>query len=169
MLINTINVSSWLMLNALVPASLPESQMLINTINVSSWLMLNALVPASLPESVIGKYREQFAKWPPVSPESMKQQLFAALKILRSCISSMLDSNFTSQQLQPLFELCVTIRLKCLSKVIEDVTQGVIGLGSRESWKLESTHTGLTKTILPDLYETEVSFCATLGKNYIQF
>lgn len=33
---------------------------------------------------------------------------------------------------------------------------GVISLGNGEVWKLE--HTGLSKTILPDLYETEVRF-----------
>ncbi|OZC12557.1 hypothetical protein X798_00188 [Onchocerca flexuosa] len=98
------------------------NQMLINTINVSSWLILNALVPDALPES---------------------------------CVSFMLDCNFTSEQLQPLLELCVTIRLKCLSKVIERVTQGVINLGNGEIWKLE--HAGLSKTVLPDLYETEVN------------
>uniref|UniRef100_A0A915Q7Q4 Exocyst complex component 2 n=1 Tax=Setaria digitata TaxID=48799 RepID=A0A915Q7Q4_9BILA len=131
------------------------NQMLINTINVSSWLILNALVPDSLPESVLQKYSEQFAKWPPITSAPLTHQLFSSLKILRSCISSMLDCNFTSEQLQPLLELCVTIRLKCLSKVIERVTQGVINLGNGEIWKLE--HTGLSKTVLPDLYETELN------------
>ncbi|VDK68125.1 unnamed protein product [Litomosoides sigmodontis] len=130
------------------------NQMLINTVNVSSWLILNALVPDALPESVLQKYREQFAKWPPVT-SFLTHQLFSSLRTLRSCISFMLDCNFTSEQLQPLLELCVTIRLKCLSKVIERVTQGVISLGNGEIWKLE--HTGLSKTILPDLYETEVN------------
>ncbi|VBB28147.1 unnamed protein product [Acanthocheilonema viteae] len=131
------------------------NQMLINTINVSSWLILNALVPDALPESVLRKYREQFAKWPSITSSPLTQQLFSSLKILRSCVSFMLDCNFTSEQLQPLLELCVTIRLKCLSKVIERVTQGVISLENGEIWKLE--HTGLSKTILPDLYETEVN------------
>ncbi|CAG9534496.1 unnamed protein product [Cercopithifilaria johnstoni] len=131
------------------------NQMLINTINVSSWLILNALVADALPESVLRKYKEQFAKWPPITSSPLTHQLFSSLKILRSCVSFMLDCNFTSEQLQPLLELCVTIRLKCLSKVIERVTQGVISLGSGEIWKLE--HTGLSKTILPDLYETEVN------------
>uniref|UniRef100_A0AAF5PZT5 Exocyst complex component 2 n=1 Tax=Wuchereria bancrofti TaxID=6293 RepID=A0AAF5PZT5_WUCBA len=130
------------------------NQMLINTINVSSWLMLNALVPDALPESVLRKYSKQFAKWPPIA-SSLTHQLFSSLKILRSCVSFLLDCNFTSEQLQPLLELCVTIRLKCLSKVIERVTQGVISLGNGEIWKLE--HAGSLKTILPDLYETEVN------------
>ncbi|VDM95149.1 unnamed protein product [Thelazia callipaeda] len=133
------------------------NQMLINTINVSSWLMLNALVPDALPESVLHKYREQFAKWPPIASGTLTHQLFSSLKILRSCISTMLDCNFFSEQLQPLFELCVTLRLKCLSKVIERVNQGVINVGNGEVWKLENTHTGLSKTVLPDLYETEVN------------
>ncbi|MCP9258027.1 Exocyst complex component 2 [Dirofilaria immitis] len=131
------------------------NQMLINTINVSSWLILNALVPDALPESVLQKYREQFAKWPPITSAPLTHQLFSSLKILRSCIGYMLDCGFTSQQLQPLLELCVTIRLKCLSKVIERVTQGVISVGNGEIWKIEPT--GLSKTILPDLYETEVN------------
>ncbi|VDO29143.1 unnamed protein product [Onchocerca flexuosa] len=122
------------------------NQMLINTINVSSWLILNALVPDALPESVLRKYSEQFAKWPSIASSPLTHQ---------SCVSFMLDCNFTSEQLQPLLELCVTIRLKCLSKVIERVTQGVINLGNGEIWKLE--HAGLSKTVLPDLYETEVN------------
>ncbi|EFO21482.2 hypothetical protein LOAG_07007 [Loa loa] len=131
------------------------NQMLINTINVSSWLILNALVPDALPESVLQKYSEQFAKWPLITSSPLTHQLFSSLKVLRSCVSFMLDCNFTSEQLQPLLELCVTIRLKCLSKVIERVTQGVINSANGEIWKLECT--GLSKTILPDLYETEVN------------
>lgn len=43
----------------------------------------------------------------------------------RSCISTMLDSNFTSEHLQPLIELSITIRLKCLSNVIEKTSEGL--------------------------------------------
>uniref|UniRef100_A0A914RSG7 Exocyst complex component 2 n=1 Tax=Parascaris equorum TaxID=6256 RepID=A0A914RSG7_PAREQ len=57
-------------------------QMLINTINVSSWLMLNALVPSSVPESVVSQYKEQFVEWPEISSTTLTNQLFASLKII---------------------------------------------------------------------------------------
>ncbi|VDK45330.1 unnamed protein product [Anisakis simplex] len=132
-------------------------QMLINTINVSSWLMLNALVPSSLPEAVQTQYKEQFVEWPPISSTALTNQLFASLKILRNCISTMLDYNFTSEHLQPLIELCMTIRLKCLSKIVEKTTRGVIALGSKENWKIENVQNDHAKTLLPDLYENEVN------------
>lgn len=57
--------------------------MLINTINVSSWLMLSALVPSSLPEIVKKQYSQQFVTWPPINSAALTQQLFSSLKILR--------------------------------------------------------------------------------------
>ncbi|MFH4981588.1 hypothetical protein AB6A40_008297 [Gnathostoma spinigerum] len=135
------------------------NQMLINTINVSSWLMLNALVPSSLPDVVIEQYKEQFVRWPDVNAGSLTNQLFLSLKTLRNCISSMLDFTFTSDHLQPLIELCMTIRLKCLSKVIEKTSQGIIAAGSKETWRIERVENNHSKTVLPDLYETELNGC----------
>uniref|UniRef100_A0A0M3HWQ2 Exocyst complex component 2 n=1 Tax=Ascaris lumbricoides TaxID=6252 RepID=A0A0M3HWQ2_ASCLU len=132
-------------------------QMLINTINVSSWLMLNALVPSSVPESVVSQYKEQFVEWPEISSTTLTNQLFASLKIIRNCVSTMLDFNFTNEHLQPLIELCMTIRLKCLSKIVEKTTRGVVALGSKENWKVESVQNDRAKTILPDLFENEVN------------
>uniref|UniRef100_A0A0N5AA74 Exocyst complex component 2 n=1 Tax=Syphacia muris TaxID=451379 RepID=A0A0N5AA74_9BILA len=133
------------------------NQMLINTINVSSWLMLNALVPSSLPEAVITQYKEQFVEWPVVAFNSMFNQLFSSLKVLRNCISTMLDSNFTNEHLQPLIELSITIRLKCLSNVIEKTSEGVSSLTSKENWKLEQLPKNVSKTVLPDLFENELN------------
>lgn len=67
----------------LLTAILVLQQMLINTINVSSWLMLNALVPSSVPESVVSQYKEQFVEWPEISSTTLTNQLFASLKIIR--------------------------------------------------------------------------------------
>lgn len=36
----------------------------------------------------------------------------------------MLDHSFTNDHLQPLIELCVTVRLKCLSNIVEKYSQG---------------------------------------------
>lgn len=44
--------------------------------------------------------------------------------------------------------------LKPLASILYYFIIGVINLGNGEIWKLE--HIGLSKTILPDLYETEV-------------
>ncbi|KAF8366973.1 sec-5 [Pristionchus pacificus] len=42
------------------------NQMLTLTINLSSWLLLNALVPKTLTQEVRAQYSEQFAQWPPI-------------------------------------------------------------------------------------------------------
>jgi hypothetical protein len=57
--------------------------MLTNTINVGSWLLLNALVPAALPESVSKQYKDQFVDWPPISAEAQWDVMFPAIKSLR--------------------------------------------------------------------------------------
>lgn len=57
--------------------------MLKNTINVSSWLLLNALVPTSLPDIVSKQYKDQFVSWPSISPQAQTNYLFASLKALR--------------------------------------------------------------------------------------
>jgi len=110
--------------------------MVLNTTNVSSWMLLNALVPASLPESVQSQYKDQFVVWSS-RPKDVQSDLFFALKALRlwriglvyqtnekflycrSAIKHMLEGQFTRMHVQPLVELSTTIRLKCLGSVIE--------------------------------------------------
>lgn len=60
--------------------------MLKNTINVSSWLLLNALVPSSLPELVTKQYKDQFVSWPKLTPIPQMNYLFTSLKSLRLII-----------------------------------------------------------------------------------
>jgi hypothetical protein len=57
--------------------------MLTNTINVSSWLLLNALVPAALPEAVTKQYKDQFVEWPSIGSEAQWAVMFPAVKSLR--------------------------------------------------------------------------------------
>ncbi|KIH47911.1 hypothetical protein ANCDUO_22024, partial [Ancylostoma duodenale] len=94
-------------------------QMLINTINVSSWLILNALVPKALPDDVIKRYEAQFVRWPEMLPPVNRTVLTQSLKTLRSFISSLLEAQFTTTHVQPLIELCMTVRLKVVSDVID--------------------------------------------------
>lgn len=58
--------------------------MLKNTVNVASWLLLNILVPTSLPESVAQQYNDQFVNWPKVmSLTAQLDYLFFSLRSLR--------------------------------------------------------------------------------------
>lgn len=115
--------------------------MLKNTVNVASWLLLNILVPSSLPESVTQKYVDQFVNWPKITTLSVQLEfLFFSLRLLRlfffflniiiilicfsSTIKRLLNSQFTILHVQPLIELCMTIRLKCLGLNIENATEG---------------------------------------------
>lgn len=55
--------------------------MLKNTVNVASWLLLNILVPTSLPEYVTQQYAEQFVNWPKINAQI--DYLFFSLRLLR--------------------------------------------------------------------------------------
>ncbi|KJH45737.1 IPT/TIG domain protein [Dictyocaulus viviparus] len=135
------------------------NQMLINTINVSSWLILNALVPKALPDDVIKRYEEQFVKWPEVSPQVNRIVLIQGLKTLRSFISALLEAQFTSVHVQPLVELCMTVRLKVISDIIDKGVENICALGSKENWRQEFSSNAIAKTALPDFYENEIFDC----------
>lgn len=93
--------------------------MLTNIINVSSWLILNALVPKALPDMVLKQYGDQFAKWPTVPADISRSNLQLSLKTTRSLISSLLENQFSLTHVQPLVELCMTARLKLLSDFVD--------------------------------------------------
>lgn len=57
--------------------------MLKNTINVASWLLLNALVPSALPEHIINEYKDHFVKWSKLTSLAQMNFLFESLKSLR--------------------------------------------------------------------------------------
>ncbi|KHJ85692.1 IPT/TIG domain protein, partial [Oesophagostomum dentatum] len=135
------------------------NQMLINTINVSSWLILNALVPRALPDDVIKRYEAQFVKWPEMTPQVNRTVLTQSLKALRSFISSLLEAQFTTTHVQPLIELCMTVRLKVISDVIDKGVENICALGSKENWKQDFSSSIAAKTALPDFYENEVFDC----------
>ncbi|VDP39093.1 unnamed protein product [Heligmosomoides polygyrus] len=135
------------------------NQMLINTINVSSWLMLNALVPKALPDDVIKRYEAQFVRWPEISAQTTRAVLTHSLKTLRSFISSLLEAQFTSTHVQPLVELCMTVRLKVISDVIDSGVESICDLGRKEDWKQDFSSSIAAKTALPDFYENEVFDC----------
>uniref|UniRef100_A0A0K0CYQ4 Exocyst complex component 2 n=1 Tax=Angiostrongylus cantonensis TaxID=6313 RepID=A0A0K0CYQ4_ANGCA len=134
-------------------------QMLINTINVSSWLILNALVPKALPDDVIKRYEAQFVRWPEVPPQVNRAVLTQGLKTLRSFISSLLEAQFTNAHVQPLVELCMTVRLKVVSDVIDKGVENICALGSKENWKQDFSSNAIAKTALSDFYENEVFDC----------
>ncbi|CAI4225314.1 unnamed protein product [Auanema sp. JU1783] len=143
------------------------NQMLINTINVSSWLILNALVANALPDDVLKKYQTQFVPWPQISPPLHRSVLLASLKTVRSFISSLLDSHFTVAHIQPLVELCMTIRLKSVSVIIDKGVENVILLQKKEDWKQELVEQSVSKTSLPDFLENEICDCLSMVKDVL--
>lgn len=138
------------------------NQMLTNIINVSSWLILNALVPKALPDMVLKQYGDQFAKWPPVSADIGRSNLQQSLKTTRSLISSLLENQFSLGHVQPLVELCMTVRLKLVSDFVDCGVERVALLAHRINWKQDILDRAQqTKTILPDYYENEICECLT--------
>lgn len=73
-------------------------QMLANTINVASWLLLNALVPGSLPESVTKQHTDdQFVQWPPINSTAQWNVMFSSIKLLRNSIKALIDCQLARQ------------------------------------------------------------------------
>lgn len=68
--------------------------MLKNTINVTSWLLLNALVPSALPEHIINEYKNHFVKWSKLTSFAQMNFLFASLKSLRFIFLKSIKNNF---------------------------------------------------------------------------
>ncbi|CAJ0570138.1 unnamed protein product, partial [Mesorhabditis spiculigera] len=115
------------------------NQMLIGTINVSSWLLLNALVPDSLPDEA-----------------------------LRGLVSFLLECQFTSQHVQPLTELCMTVRLKAVSNIVDKGVNAIADLSKKENWQQrEFISKGVCKTGLPDLFENEICECISAARDVL--
>ncbi len=118
--------------------------MIVQTVNLSSWLILNALLPEALPNVVREQYTDRFVSWQPTRTDdtAMLLQALRELRYLngtRSCLSelrfairscfrdfvgSLYRQEFNDEQLGPIAELCVTIRLKCLTRVVDRTAQG---------------------------------------------
>ncbi|KAL3111721.1 hypothetical protein niasHT_011008 [Heterodera trifolii] len=130
-------------------------QMLTNTINVGSWLLLNALVPDALPESVNKQYKDRFVQWPRLSPNAQWDVMFPSIKTLRASIKTLTEC-LSRSHLQPLVELCTTVRLKCLGMLVERGKEAVLLLGAQENWRVDLM-ADPPRTALPDLFETEVN------------
>lgn len=136
--------------------------MLTTLINVSSWLVLNALITKALPDSVLNQYGNQFAKWPAVSADIGRSNLQQSLKTTRSLIASLLENQFSLAHVQPLIELCMTVRLKLVSDFVDSGIERVALLAHRINWKQDILDRAQqTKTILPDYYENEICECLT--------
>uniref|UniRef100_A0AC34RQM3 Exocyst complex component 2 n=1 Tax=Panagrolaimus sp. JU765 TaxID=591449 RepID=A0AC34RQM3_9BILA len=131
------------------------NQMLTNTINVSSWLMLNALVPTTLPEWVLQQYEDRFVKWLEIDTKLQLHQLLFSLQVLRNCIKSLMDYSFTNDHVLPLIELCMTIRLQTIGLLTNSTSDDILKLNEQENWKTDILG-NLSKTILPDLYENKI-------------
>uniref|UniRef100_A0A7E4UPL3 Exocyst complex component 2 n=1 Tax=Panagrellus redivivus TaxID=6233 RepID=A0A7E4UPL3_PANRE len=132
------------------------NQMMINTINVSSWLMLNALVPNALPKKISEQYKDQFVKWPEIPSKVQLRHLFFALHALRTSIKSLLEFQFTQDHVQPLVELCMTLRLQTVGQLIGQTSDAIVALAERENWKTDVAG-NQSKTSLPDMYESEIN------------
>uniref|UniRef100_A0A8R1DWW7 Exocyst complex component 2 n=1 Tax=Caenorhabditis japonica TaxID=281687 RepID=A0A8R1DWW7_CAEJA len=138
------------------------NQMLTNIINVSSWLILNALVPKALPDMVMRQYEDKFAKWPLVMAETSRNNLQQSLKTTRSLVASLLENQFSPTHVQPLVELCMTVRLKLVSDFVDCGVERVALLAQRINWKQDILERAQhAKTILPDYYENEICECLT--------
>lgn len=126
-------------------------------IQLGVWLVLNAILPETVPASSVEQYKSRLVTWPDEfgHDSSVTMNLLQTLKTFRSCVSSLLQQEFGSKQLQPLYELCITLRINCLARVVEQTCQSVVDLHHRENWKIQNSQKDdeWSKTATPDLFE----------------
>uniref|UniRef100_A0AC35TML4 Exocyst complex component 2 n=1 Tax=Rhabditophanes sp. KR3021 TaxID=114890 RepID=A0AC35TML4_9BILA len=135
-------------------------QMIFNNINTVSWLLCNALCPQFLPGDIRKSMAKDFVQWPAdlhvISVANQATQLINSLKPIRVCIKTFQDASFANGQLEPLMELCTTIRVYSFNEIIQSTCSKIVALNSQETWKTDVVYDQMTKTSLPDLFENEI-------------
>lgn len=97
--------------------------MIVNTVNLASWLILNAL--KALPSEVKEQHKN-FIDWP-VTHETKSDTLgvyLTSLKTVRVSINSLLEGQFNRNHVQPLIELSKTLRIKGIELLTDYVVDG---------------------------------------------
>ncbi|CAD5209511.1 unnamed protein product [Bursaphelenchus xylophilus] len=133
-------------------------QMASNTINLGSWLVLNAIAPEAIPQRVKDDYGNKFATFSETLVDGYGQVelLIQAIKALRNALKTLLDSQFDRTQVHPLVELSKTLKIKGIEILTTTVINGIMGLSSKENWKIDYAAQNF-KTLLPDLYEAKIN------------
>ncbi|KAL1238943.1 Exocyst complex component [Trichinella spiralis] len=109
--------------------------MILDIFNLSAALVFNAIFP-----------------WDVSSMEPA--YLLQLLKSLRSTVAGFLDLECEERYLQYWMDLCVEIRLHCLACFVEQTESSISALASKEIWKLLVCNEEMSKTALPDLFES---------------
>jgi hypothetical protein len=68
----------------------------------------------------------------------------------------LLEFQFTRDHVQPLIELCMTIRLQTLGTLASQTGDTIIAIADRENWKTDVVGNE-SKTSLPDMYESVIN------------
>uniref|UniRef100_A0A915L2K9 Exocyst complex component 2 n=1 Tax=Romanomermis culicivorax TaxID=13658 RepID=A0A915L2K9_ROMCU len=147
-----------------------EMSMVLNVVQLGVWLVLNAILPENVPSEIPDTYKSRLLSWPDEEHRGtiMTMNLLQSLKTFRACVASLLQQDFSSKQLQPLYDLCVTLRLICLARVVEQTRQSIIDLQYRENWKITNRQKDdWSKTNSPDLFERTVNEVAPLLKQLV--
>ncbi|XP_003373400.1 conserved hypothetical protein [Trichinella spiralis] len=116
-------------------------------------LVFNAIFPVSkIPSELVDLYDDAFLQWDVSSMEPA--YLLQLLKSLRSTVAGFLDLECEERYLQYWMDLCVEIRLHCLACFVEQTESSISALASKEIWKLLVCNEEMSKTALPDLFES---------------
>ncbi|KRZ22507.1 Exocyst complex component 2 [Trichinella pseudospiralis] len=127
--------------------------MILDIFNLSAALIFNAIFPLSkIPSELVDLYDDAFLQWNAYSIEPA--YLLQLLKSLRSTVATFLNLECEERYLQYWMDLCVEIRLHCLACFVEQTESSISALASKEIWKLLVCNEEMSKTALPDLFES---------------
>ncbi|KRZ74784.1 Exocyst complex component 2 [Trichinella papuae] len=127
--------------------------MILDIFNLSAALIFNAIFPVSkIPSELVDLYDDAFLQWNVYSIEPA--YLLQLLKSLRSTVAAFLNLECEERYLQYWMDLCVEIRLHCLACFVEQTESSISALASKEIWKLLVCNEEMSKTALPDLFES---------------
>lgn len=81
--------------------------------------------------------------------------------MFRGTIKSLLESQFSRLNIQPLTELSKTIRLKSVELLTAKSVECILALANQENWNIE-IDVRMPRTSIPDLFETQVRLLSYL-------
>uniref|UniRef100_A0A5S6Q9U3 Exocyst complex component 2 n=1 Tax=Trichuris muris TaxID=70415 RepID=A0A5S6Q9U3_TRIMR len=130
-------------------------EMIVDIIDFCVALMLNAVLPSALPARLKESFGGVLVSWKPPRMDSIGY--IEVLGSLRTCLLSLYKMDCSDHYLSSLLTACMELRVTCLELVVGQASRSIYELASKETWKLSECDKDMSKTALPDMFESIVN------------
>ncbi|KHJ47308.1 IPT/TIG domain protein [Trichuris suis] len=142
-------------------------EMIVDIIDLCVALMLNAVLPSALPPRLKESFGGVLASWKPLKTDSFGY--IELLSSLRTCLLSLYKMDCSDQYLSSLLTACMELRVTCLKLVASQASHSICELASKETWKLSECDKDMSKTALPDMFESIVNEVQPIVNTFLSY